>query len=74
VIVLRRLLIPVMVLLLLAACGGAPRMPADHPEEAVPAEAVIAVTKAVRPTAAATEETSDTVAEPAASWTAEPSP
>ncbi len=49
-------------------------MPADHPEEAVPAEAVIAVTKAVRSTAAATEETSDTVAEPAASWTAEPSP
>ena len=49
-------------------------MPADHPEEAVPAEAVIAVTKAVRPTAAATEETSDTVVEPAASWTAEPSP
>lgn len=71
---LRRLLVPVVVLLMLSACAGVPGTPADPTEQAVTAEAVIAATKAVRPTAAATEETSDAVAEATASWIAEPAP
>lgn len=71
---LRGLVVPVVILFMLTACGGSPRTSGDPTEQAVTAEAVIAATKAVRPTTAATEETSDTVTDPTASWTAEPTP
>jgi hypothetical protein len=44
VIGLTRLLVPVVVLLMLTACGGVPGTRADPTEQAVTAEAVIAAT------------------------------